>query len=173
MLRIMGILSLAVVVSGCGTMVNGSTQPIYVESRPSGAAVTVNGHHVGQTPCRVWMARSYNHTLRIEKEGYEPLRVPLRRRTSGWLLGNAALMWLFPVGLIVDFDSGGAWVLEPQHIIAHLRPDERYQDEPPEVSPPPPSSDYYPRDDHDRRDDPDRWDDYDQEPPRRDYRPYR
>src|SRR5204863_1080166 len=49
-------------VPGSGTLV--------VESRPQGAAVIIDGRHVGITPLSLGDVRVGNHAIRIERDGY-------------------------------------------------------------------------------------------------------
>ena len=43
---------------------------LIVESRPQGAAVVVDGRHVGTTPLRLSDVNAGKHAIRIEREGY-------------------------------------------------------------------------------------------------------
>lgn len=74
---------------GCATMAHGTSQGVAVTSEPSGARLFVNGKPAGMTPIRLDLARWRKGTvLRIEKEGFVPRDVALKRTVSGWTLGN-------------------------------------------------------------------------------------
>lgn len=61
----------AVLLSGCGTLFNGSTGHIAVSSTPSEANVYVNGNLVGQTAMTVELDNhTKNQTITVKKEGY-------------------------------------------------------------------------------------------------------
>jgi len=66
--------------SGCafgiaGAAMNGTRQNVFIDSKPSGANVTIEGQ-VGKTPAQFNLKRSRNYVAVVEKEGYE----------SSWLL---------------------------------------------------------------------------------------
>jgi hypothetical protein len=70
-------------------MAHGTSQGVAVTSEPSGAHLFVNGQPAGMTPIRLDLARWRKGTvLRIEKEGFVPREVALKRTVSGWTLGN-------------------------------------------------------------------------------------
>jgi len=50
MLFQLSILVLAMVISGCATILDGSSQPVNFNSSPNGARIYVNGMEVGTTP---------------------------------------------------------------------------------------------------------------------------
>lgn len=78
--------------TGCASVMNGRTQVVAVSSDPPGAHVFVDDEHVGVTPTFVDLPRrERNLALRLEKEGFGSVSVPVSRSPSGWLWGNAAL----------------------------------------------------------------------------------
>ena len=84
--------SCALVFTGCASVMNGRTQVVAVSSDPPGAHVFVDEEHVGVTPTFVDLPRrERNLTLRLDKEGFGSVDVPVRRSPSGWLWGDAAL----------------------------------------------------------------------------------
>jgi TonB family protein len=50
----------------------GATSDADILSRPAGAAVTMDGQKIGQTPLRGYKLRVGNRRFRLETEGYEP-----------------------------------------------------------------------------------------------------
>ena len=120
--RVIALILAVPIASGCGTLVNGSTQMVDVTSVPSGATATVlpAGHSV-ITPSQVELKRKSSHTILIEKEGYEPISETVSRRLSGWLWLNLVL--LGPLGLgnmILDLFTGGAYALKPKTVAGTL-----------------------------------------------------
>jgi hypothetical protein len=142
--------------SGCASVVHkapgfgrGTTlQEIEVTSEPAGARVFLGGNALGVTPARVRLTRKNpNHVLRLEKEGYLPIDIPLRRKVSGAVAGNIPfgllalnplsgpngladnpwsrseqVAWAFilpAIGVGVDFLTGAAYTLPP-HVHATL-----------------------------------------------------
>lgn len=82
----------SLVFTGCASVMNGRTQVVAVSSDPPGAHVFVDNEHVGVTPTFVDLPRrERNLALRLEKEGFGSVHVPVRRSPSGWLWGDAAL----------------------------------------------------------------------------------
>ena len=105
--------------TGCGTLVHGTTQQVSFDSNPPGATVRLtDGTHL-TTPQMAQLRRAQDHTVTIEKEGYEPERIAINRDFN-WgasIFGN--ILWITP-GIIVDVLAGGAWTLHPEHISVNL-----------------------------------------------------
>jgi hypothetical protein len=75
--------------AGCATVAHGRTQTVVVTSDPSGARVFLKSTAVGVTPVQVQLKRRDDHiVLRIEKDGFVPADIPLKRTVSGWVAGN-------------------------------------------------------------------------------------
>lgn len=131
--------------ASCAFVVHGRSQVITVLSDPSGARVYVNNQLVGSTPMEVGLLRSRtNLVLRIEKDGYEPETVRLKRSVSGWIGGDAAITAYqakyggqglnsaseLPkaVGSVaalsfgIDFATGAAYKLSPSRVLVMLKP---------------------------------------------------
>lgn len=105
--------------TGCGSIIHGSKQQVSFDSTPRGATVKLaNGTRL-TTPQTVELRRAEDHTVTIEKEGYEPERITLKRdfNAVATILGN--ILWLVP-GVIVDVLVGGAWTLDPDHVTVNL-----------------------------------------------------
>ncbi len=107
------------VLTGCGSIIHGSKQQVSFDSKPQGATVKLNNGTRFTTPQTVELRRADDHTVTIEKDGYEPERITLKRdfNAVATILGN--ILWLVP-GVIVDFLVGGAWTLDPEHISVDL-----------------------------------------------------
>ena len=105
--------------TGCGTLIHGTTQQVSFESNPPGATVRLtDGTHL-TTPQIAQLRRAQDHTVTIEKEGYESERIAINRDFN-WgasIFGN--ILWITP-GIIVDVLAGGAWTLNPEHINVNL-----------------------------------------------------
>jgi len=106
--------------SSCATIILGSRQSVGISSSPSSAKIFINNEEVGVTPKTVDIKKNdaKSFRVRIELEGYEPYETVLTRKTSGWIAGNILLGGL--IGLAVDFGTGGAYILSPEHIDAEL-----------------------------------------------------
>ena len=85
---------------GCATIAHGPHQGIRITSEPPGARVLVKGEDTGITPARVFVKRKDSTVvLRLEKAGYKPVEITLKRATSRWVAGDIA--WgatLFAIG---------------------------------------------------------------------------
>ena len=117
----------AVLSSGCATTINGSTQLVAVASDPPGARVFIGDRAVGVTPTRLELNRGARDlALRFEKDCYRDVVLPVPRRTSQWVAGNAlfagipineytwgpwlaAMAFYTTVGALMDWRSGGAF----------------------------------------------------------------
>jgi hypothetical protein len=102
-----GVLSVALVVSGCATIVHGTSQAIPFSSNPEGAEVFVNGSARGVTPTTVTLPRSSSsYNVVYKKAGYDDTSDNLRSSISGYYFMNIILGGI--VGLVLDAVDG-AW----------------------------------------------------------------
>lgn len=111
--------AIALVLSGCATMMHTSTQAVTIRSEPPGAKVYVNDVDTGQTtPTSIRLERGeQGTTLRVEREGVRPATIKLRRSVSGWVAGNAILGPLAPGGIAADYFNGSAYKLTPEAVL--------------------------------------------------------
>lgn len=119
--KIAVLLTAAVALSSCASVLNGSTQKIPVTSTPTGANVSVDGQLAGLTPTRVNVKRKRSHIVTVSKVGYEPEHVYLSREISPAVAGNLFI----PGGLIgwgVDAASGAQYKMVPDAVNVHLTP---------------------------------------------------
>jgi hypothetical protein len=106
--------------SGCATIVSGPTKTIGVASIPAGAQVSINDKLRGQTPLVTSVSRRRNHTVRIEKPGYQPVETKLTRHVNGWIFGNLLIGGI--PGTAIDAATGAIFEVEPDRIFATLEP---------------------------------------------------
>lgn len=106
-------------VTGCGSIIHGTKQQVFFNSTPQGATVRLTDGTHFTTPHVAQLRRAQDHTVTIEKEGYEPERITINRdfNWAATIFGN--LLWITP-GVIVDVLAGGAWTLDPEHINVNL-----------------------------------------------------
>ena len=113
-------------VTGCMSMVRGTTEEVRLTSTPSGAnvVVTKDGANVAQcdTPCVVVLKRkSPPFMVTFSKEGCQDVVLSLTRDhatgkgLAGNLLGAGGL-----VGMGVDAVSGAAYSIKPNPLAANL-----------------------------------------------------
>lgn len=114
------ILGIFVLLSGCATVVNGTTQKVGIASTPTGADVLIDNQQRIVTPATVALDRSASHTFLFKKDGFQDDSFVVTSSTSGWVWGNILLGGL--VGGVVDFASGGARKLSQDSIHVTLVP---------------------------------------------------
>lgn len=82
-------LVLTLLVSGCGTLMHGSTQDITVTSNPPGAKITNQDYTCWiRTPGVMKLKRANSTILTARLFGYQEAKQKLQVGLSPWLLGN-------------------------------------------------------------------------------------
>ena len=109
---------------GCGTIINGSSQTVLIDSKPAGATVKLSNGMRVTTPQTITLSRSKDQIITVEKEGYKAEQVMMTREFNAMttIIGN--LFWLIP-GIVVDIVAGGAWTLHPENVVVDLTKDEQ------------------------------------------------
>lgn len=110
----------ALLVSGCATIVAPGPDLVPISSKPPGAMVYVDGVPVGVTPVTVPLKRSGSGQIRIELEGYEPVFVTQDKVFNGWFLGNILIGGL--IGIIVDVATSNVTKHSTDPVMVVLRP---------------------------------------------------
>ncbi|MDE2303998.1 MAG: PEGA domain-containing protein [Gammaproteobacteria bacterium] len=116
----MAVVAAGVQLSGCATIVKGTTQKVPVASDPSGADVIVDGNLSGQTPTTVELKRKNDHLVTLEKTGYQSRSVAVVKSVGGAVWGNILAGGL--IGWGVDAADGAQYNLVPVTINAKLEP---------------------------------------------------
>ena len=117
-LVLFALLSASSFLTGCATIVKGTTQVIPVSSDPTGARVTVDSSPAGTTPTTVTLSRKQNHMVVIEKEGFAPESVAVTKSMGGAVAGNIIAGGL--IGWGVDAMTGAQYNLAPNTISVRL-----------------------------------------------------
>ncbi|MCD9492593.1 hypothetical protein GLP30_17280 [Photobacterium phosphoreum] len=112
--------------SGCGSIINGKTQNMSINTTPDTATISLlsaNGSLITKSKGTLFYnlnrSNGYfdgaDYNLKIDADGYTTQVVPLVSSASGWYIaGNIALGGL--IGwLIVDPATGGMWTLEAKN----------------------------------------------------------
>lgn len=115
-------LFVSILVSGCATILHGTTQEVSVSSDPSGATVTT-GELKTTTPGKLELQRNTSHLLTFTKEGYQTKTARLASVVSGAVMTNLIAGGL--IGWGVDASTGGDSRLVPESIQVKLKPIER------------------------------------------------
>jgi hypothetical protein len=117
-MRLLLALASVITLSGCATIMHGTSQDIGFQSTPTNAKVTVDGLPMGNTPVVAKLSRKDNHIVKMNLDGYQPFEATLTRSTSGWVWGNIVFGGL--IGLAVDAMTGGLYNLSPNQISGQL-----------------------------------------------------
>jgi hypothetical protein len=112
------VVSAAIVLAGCCSIIHGTRQEIGVSSSPTGAKVFVNGSQIGTTPAILDLKRNGSHQIRLELDGYQPYEMILTKSVSGWVWGNIVFGGL--IGLAIDAIDGAIYKVSPEQFSAQL-----------------------------------------------------
>jgi hypothetical protein len=129
----MALVFVALVATGCASIVKGSDQKVSFTSEPSDAKVVINDVRqgkeveIGSTPFTTTLKRGagyfkkarYNVTF--EKPGYQTEAIVLEGTPGGWYIGGNLLFGGGMGWLIVDPATGAMWTLEPQDVSVTLK----------------------------------------------------
>lgn len=119
-IKVATIAGLGLVLSGCATVINGTSQDVKIASEPSGADVKLTNGMSCTTPCEVNLKRRHDLRVDIAKEGYKPAYVLVQSRTGGAAAGNILLGGL--IGGVVDGSNGASNHLYPNPVSVKLVP---------------------------------------------------
>ncbi len=106
-------------ITGCATIMTGTTQKIPVSSNPSGANLQVDGQSTYTTPVTVVLERKRDHILVFTKEGYNQATITILHVLSGAVCGNILLGGL--IGFGVDACTGAMNKLVPENVQVELQ----------------------------------------------------
>ena len=118
--RLVSLVLVFFLTSGCASIIKGTTQAIPINSDPSGADILVDGNLVGTTPTDVEMKRKRDHLVVIEKKDYHPKSIPVIKDVGGAVWGNILAGGL--IGWGVDAATGAQYNLTPKTIYVKLEP---------------------------------------------------
>lgn len=112
----------ALLVSGCATVMRGSTEVWTVGSKPMGATVSLSNGGRCKTPCSFKLRRKYPVAVELCMAGYEAVNTVVTSEVSGaggaGLAGNAVVGGL--VGIGVDAATGASKDLRPNPLVVEL-----------------------------------------------------
>lgn len=120
---------LAFALTGCATIIEGSTQPVTIKSVPDGASVLVTNRagesiHNGTTPVTLTLKRgagyfkSESYKVVVQKDGYAPKEVEIISTVNGWYIGNILFGGL--IGMLAVDPATGAMYSFPNDVSASL-----------------------------------------------------
>ena len=118
--------------SGCGAMLKGTSQLISINSDPTRAEATVTSNKgdttVVLTPGNVKLKKNRQYTIHVEKEGYQPQELSIRRKADAGTVAMDVIWaillapYLFWVPLVVDGPTGAWYKFEPTAFSVLLEP---------------------------------------------------
>jgi hypothetical protein len=115
------LLSAVLFLFSCATIFQSVKQNVSISSEPSQAKITIdqNGEKIfeGTTPQIVNLKKGKNVLIKFQKEGFQDLIVPLKKKVAGGFVFDILL--LSPLGLIVDL-SDGAYVEYHDKVFVNL-----------------------------------------------------
>jgi len=118
MKKLICILVLVMLISGCATICNKNLSMLTFTSEPEGATVYINDMPSGKTPLEIEVYDKKPITVMFKKNGYENIG-----RTIGTSLDKKWLIFNFPIyGWIVDLISGKFYTLNEKLIHISLEP---------------------------------------------------
>jgi hypothetical protein len=110
----------ALALSGCATVINGTSQDVQIASEPSGAQAKLTNGTTCTTPCEVNLKRRHDLRVDLTKDGYKSVYVLVQSRTGGAAAGNILLGGL--IGGVVDGSNGASNHLAPNPVSVKLIP---------------------------------------------------
>lgn len=108
-----------VMLSGCASIVNGRSEEISINTRPSEADCVIGGV-IYRAPTKASLKRNQDYEVKCTKDGYSPVSTRINSKTSGWVWGNIAFGGL--IGLAIDYGTGAAYKLRPNELNLALAP---------------------------------------------------
>lgn len=111
---------LGFMLSGCATVLNGTSQPVAFQSDPTGAGIELITGLTCTTPCEYSMKRGDDSRVTFTKPGYEPVTVYIQSRTGGSVAGNILAGGI--IGGVVDASNGAANHLYPDPVSVRMVP---------------------------------------------------
>jgi hypothetical protein len=124
----------ALALSGCATVIRGTTDGVGFNSTPSGAEVHTSNGLGCVTPCTLTIKKNEEFVATFEKPDYLPQQVPVSRQVVGGgvaaTAGNVILGGL--IGLGVDAATGAGFEHVPNPVSVVLQPEVPPAPPPPE-----------------------------------------
>ena len=110
-------LSLAALLTGCASIISGTSQAVTIDSNVQGATVAIEGNLVGQTPFSGKIPRKRESVALVSKPGYTAQPVVLT--TSFNPVAILSIVWDYST---TDCLTGACWEYAPSTYYVNLRP---------------------------------------------------
>ncbi len=106
--------------TGCATILDGSSQTVTFNSEPAKAKVFINGVQVCVTPCTTQVKHSKSTIVVAKKDGYEEQHLPLQTTMNKYFWGN--FITGGPIGSTTDYVSDAIIEYSPNMYFISLEP---------------------------------------------------
>ncbi|MBK8651897.1 MAG: PEGA domain-containing protein [Elusimicrobia bacterium] len=110
----------AISLTGCASIISGTSQEVSFHSTPEGATVSVSGKTLGKTPVTMAIKKKSGQSLSFEKDGYKTVSLRLETRMNSWFWGNIVLGGF--LGSTTDGVSGAVNEYSPSQYMVTLEP---------------------------------------------------
>lgn len=109
---------LALSLTGCATLLKGSTQEVAFASDPAKAQVYINGSYFGDTPFTMELDSSNSYTVEFRKSGYQSKSFLINSELGlGWVILDV-ISGFYPV--VIDAITGDWKVLDTTIVMTNL-----------------------------------------------------
>jgi hypothetical protein len=126
MKKLLALVSMGILLSGCASIISGKTQVITVTSNTEGAEVSIvnlDNNQVfilGNTPFTGASPRISKAKLVVKKEGFKTAEIALSSETNMVFLVNILSSGVF--GTSTDYSTGALYKYSPNAFLANLEP---------------------------------------------------
>ena len=114
-------LGLGLLTSGCATRFNSDEQLVLISTKPDGAKAIVDDRYVLTTPGRVNLHRLGEHTIVIEKDGYEREIITTERAMSKLVFLDAFCIPFWWHCIERDLKQGGWYRFQDEYHVTLTR----------------------------------------------------
>ena len=125
-----GLIATSLSMTGCASIISGSTQTLTFKSVPDEATISITNKagekvHTGITPATVSLKRGTGYfkpaayDVTFKKDGYQTKTVKVTGTVNGWYIANIIFGGLIGL-LIVDPATGAMYTLNPSDVNAVL-----------------------------------------------------
>jgi hypothetical protein len=122
---------IAILFTGCSSIVDGGPRTVNIRSDPPGAKVTIydrRGREVSEntTPATVLLNRggffrTDSYRLNFDMAGYQSCEMSIKPKINPWYWGNFLFLPFSPIGFLVDPGTGAMWTITPTTVNCNLR----------------------------------------------------
>ncbi len=117
-MRIFIAIFVAILLTGCASVMHGPDQYLNINSSPDQALVFIDGEPMGKTPFVISLDADKKHTITVKKDGYVEKTIEIDKELNPWFWGNFGTV--IPLGMIVDLATGSMYRLTPSDINVKL-----------------------------------------------------